>query len=92
MKKACIVRDKAAGMTNTEIAKKFRVHCTTVTSIHNRYSKTEDYYAIKHKSGHPRKFLTHDAQYAVRMLASTDSHDVADLQRKYFPDINAETI
>ena len=91
-KKARIVRYKAGGMSDTDIAKKFRLHRTTITRINDRYAKSEDYYNIKHKSGRPRKFTTQDARYAVQMLASTDSHDIANLQRKYFPDINAETI
>ena len=91
-KKAHIVHDKAAGLSDADIAKRFKLHCTTVLHICKWYAKTEDYYNIKHKSGHPCKFTTHDAHYAVCMLASTDSHDIADLQQKYFPDINAETI
>ena len=55
-------------MSDMDITKKFRLHHTTVARINDRYAKSKDYYNIKHKSGHPRKFTTQDAHYAVRML------------------------
>ncbi|KAG2028584.1 hypothetical protein BDR03DRAFT_1074911, partial [Suillus americanus] len=90
--KARICRDKAAGLHEAEIAEKFGLHRTTVLCIIKWYTQTEDYYDIKAKSGRPRKFTPHDVRVAVRALACTEAHDVADLQRKYFPEINAQTI
>jgi transposase len=90
--KARICRDKAAGLHEAEIAEKFGLHRTTVVRIVKKYAKSEAYYDVKPKSGRPRKFKANDVRMAVRALARTDAHDVADLQRKYFPDINAQTI
>jgi transposase len=90
--KARICCDKAAGLHETEIAEKFGLHRTTVLRIVKWYTQTEDYYNIKAKPGRPHKFTPHDVHVAVRALARTKAHDVADLQRKYFPEINAQTI
>lgn len=91
-KKARICRDKAAGLSDGHIAKKFGIHRTTVKRIFDSCAKTEDYYTIKPKSGRPRLFTSNDTRRAARLLAQGKAHDVADLQRKYFPEINAETI
>ncbi|KAG1751947.1 hypothetical protein EDD22DRAFT_784878, partial [Suillus occidentalis] len=90
--KARICRYKAEGLHETEIAEKFGLHRTTVLRIVKRYTKTEDYYNIKPKPGRSRKFTPLDVHLAVHALARTEAHDVADLQRKYFPEINAQTI
>jgi transposase len=91
-KKARIVHDKAAGMTSTELAKRYHLDRSTISRIYRRYHKSEDYYNIKYKTGRPPKFTTLDARQAVRMLANTNAHDVVDLQKKYFPDIHPDTI
>jgi transposase len=90
--KARICRDKAAGMQEVDIAEKFGLHRTTVVCVIKRYAKSEDFYNVKPKPGRPHKFKPNDVRVAVHALACTEAHDVADLQRKYFPDINAQTI
>jgi transposase len=47
---------------------------------------------MKPKPGHPHKFTTHNVYVAARMLAGTEAHDVADLQRLCFPHVTAKTI
>ncbi|KAF9232021.1 hypothetical protein BU15DRAFT_20033, partial [Melanogaster broomeanus] len=91
-KKARICRDKAAGMSDADIAKKFGLHRTTVKRIFDRYAKSEQYYELKQKTGRPRLFTKHDTRHAVHALASGKVRDVAELQRKHFPHINPETI
>lgn len=91
-KKAHIVHEKAAGMADADLAKKYHLHHTTISCIYCRYHKTKDYYNTKYKLGCRLKFTTLDACQAVQMLANTNTHDVADLQKKYFPDIHADTI
>ena len=92
-KKARICRDKAAGLSDSDIAKKFRIHRTTVKRIFESCAQSEDYYTVKPKSGRPRLFTSNDTRRAVRLLAKGEAHsDASDLQRKFFPEINAETI
>ena len=91
-KKARIVHDKTAGLTDIELAKKYHLHRSTINRINCRYAKSEDYYNLKQKTGRRPKFTVVDARQAVRMLANTNAHDVADLQKKYFPDIHPDTI
>ena len=91
-KKARICRDWAAGLSDGYIAKKFNLHCTTVKCIFDRYTKSEAYYDVKPKPGHSHKFTVHDTRLAARMLAHGEARDVADLQRKLYPDISADTI
>jgi hypothetical protein len=79
-------------MHEADIAEKFGLHCTTVVRIIKRYAKSEDFYNVKPKPGRPRKFKPNDVRVAVRTLARTEAHDVTDLQRKYFLDIDAQTI
>ena len=91
-KKARICRDRAAGLSDGYIAKKFNLHRTTVKRIFDRYAKSEAYYDVKPKPGRSRKFTVHDTRLAARTLARGEARDVADLQRKLFPDISADTI
>jgi transposase len=91
-KKARIVHLKRSGLPDHEIASKFGIHRTTVARIHRQYAKTEDYYSIKPKQGRPRKLTPAEVRYGVRMLASTNAHDVTDLQRRYLPHVHPETI
>ena len=91
-KKARICRDKAAGLSNTAVAKKFGIHRTTVKRIFDCYAKSEDYYTLKNKSGRPRQFTAKDTRHAVQLLNQGKAHDASDLQRKYFPEINVQTI
>ena len=64
-KKAQICRDKAAGLSNTAVAKKFEIHHTTVKRIFDCYAKSEDYYTLKNKSGFPCQFTAQDTRRAV---------------------------
>ncbi|KAF8836023.1 hypothetical protein BDN67DRAFT_911902 [Paxillus ammoniavirescens] len=91
-KKARICRDKAAGVSDTDIAKKFGLHRTTVKRIFNQYTKSEHYYDIKQKTGRPCLFTKHDTRHAVHTIAMGQARDITDLQRKHFPHINPETI
>ncbi len=91
-KRACIIQLKEAGHSYKEIGAKFNLHWSTVYCIHCRYAQTKDFYYVKPKPGHPCKFTTHDTHVAVRTLASSEAHDVANLQRLCFPNITAETI
>ncbi|KAF9232481.1 hypothetical protein BU15DRAFT_28302, partial [Melanogaster broomeanus] len=91
-KKARICRDRAAGLSDRDIAKKFNLHRTTVKRIFDRYAKSEAYYKVKPKPGRSRKFTVHDARLATRVLARGEARDVADLQRKLFPNLSADTI
>ena len=91
-KKARIVHMKKSGVSDPTIATKFGIHRTTVTRIFKQYAKTEDFYSIKPKQGHPRKLTSAEVRYGVRMLASTNAHDVSDLQRHYLPHVHPETI
>ena len=91
-KKARICRDKAAGLSNTAVAKKFGIHRTTVKRIFDCYAKSEDYYTLKNKSGRPRHFTAQDTRRAVRLLNQGKARDASDLQRKYFPQFSVQTI
>ena len=91
-KKARIVHLKATGLSDEQIGAIFNIHRSTVYRIHHRHAKINDFYYVKPKPGRPRKFTTHDTRIAARMLASTEAHDVADLQRLRFPHVTAETI
>ena len=92
MKKAQIVLIRKQGVSEKEIAIKYSVDRSTVNQIVKKYNETKDFYHTKKKSGHTRKFTTHDVCIAARMLASTQAHDIADLQRQHFPNIHADTI
>ena len=83
---------KATGLSDEQIGTIFNIHRSTVYHIHHRHTQTNDYYHVKPKPGCPRKFTTCDVHVAVRMLANTEAHDVADLQRLCFPHVTAETI
>ncbi|KAF9232402.1 hypothetical protein BU15DRAFT_33320, partial [Melanogaster broomeanus] len=74
------------------IAKKYSLHRTTIKRIFERYAKSEDFHHITQKPGRQRLFTSHDTRYAVRALARGDTHDISNLQRKFFPGISAETI
>ena len=91
-KKAQIVLLRTQGVSEKEIAEKYSVDKTTVNWIFKRYKESKDFYHTKMKSGCPRKFTTHDVRIAARTLASTQAHDVADLQRQHFPNLHANTI
>ena len=91
-KKARIVHLKATGLSDEQIGAIFNIHRSTVYRIHHRHAKINDFYYVKPKPGHPRKFTTRDTRIAARMLASTEAHDVADLQRLCFLHVTAETI
>jgi hypothetical protein len=91
-KKARIVHFKNAGMTNEAIAEKFHIHWSTVSCIYCQHAKIEDYYNVKPKPGHPRKFTTLNVRFAVRTLANAKAHDITNLQRQYFPGLHAEMI
>jgi hypothetical protein len=91
-KKARICRDRDAGMADADIAKKHGLHRTTVKRIYERYAQSEAFHHVTKKPGRRRLFTTHDARFSIRALAAGKAHDVADLQRQYFPSINAQTI
>ena len=91
-KKARICRDQDAGMGNAKVARKYGLHRTTVMRIHERYAQSEDFHHVTQKPGCKRLFTAHDTCVATCALAAGKAHDVADLQRKFFPSINAQTI
>jgi transposase len=79
-KKARIVLLRTQGVLEKEVAERYSVDRSTVNQIVKRYEESKNFYHAKEKSGRPRKFMTHDVHIAARMLASTQAHDVADLQ------------
>jgi transposase len=91
-KRARIVLLKKQGVPELEIAKRYDVDRSTVNRIFHKYVENGDFYHVKPKTGRPRKFVSQDVRIAVRMLASTQAHDVTDLQRKHFPSIHPDTI
>ena len=65
-KKAQIVLLRTQGVSEKEIAEKYSVDRTTVNQIFKRYKESKNFYHTKMKSGHPRKFMTHDVHIAAR--------------------------
>lgn len=84
-KKARIMEFHAMGISHANIAIKYDLHRTTVMRIVKRVSVTNDFYHVKPKPGRPLKFNVHDLRVAIRKLASTEAHDVSDLQRNFSP-------
>ena len=80
-KKACICRDKDAGMADADI-KKYSLHCTTIKCIVNWYAKSEDFHHTGQKAGQKWIFTTCNTHYAICALASGNAHDVADLHQQ----------
>jgi len=83
---------KRQGVPVRDIAEKYAIDTSTVHRIAKKYGESKDFYHVKPKSGRPRKFTTKDVRTAVRMLAKTRAHDVADLQRKFFQSLHPDTI
>jgi transposase len=91
-KKARIILLKKQGVPDSKIAERYSIDRSTVNRIFHKYTENNDFYDVKPKSGRPRKFTTDDVRIAVRMLARTQAHDVADLQRQQFPNLHPDTI
>jgi Transposase. len=75
-----------------EIAERYFIDRSTVNHIFDEYTKNNDFYYVKPKSGYSRKFTTNDVCIAVRMLANTQAHNVTDIQRQQFPNLHPDTI
>ena len=83
---------RTQGVSEKEVAERYSVDRSTVNRIVKRYEESKDFYHVKKKSGCPHKFTTHDVCITARMLASTQAHDVADLQKQHFPNLHADMI
>ena len=81
MKKAQIVLLRTQSVSEKEVAERYSVDRSTVNQIIKRYKESKDFYYAKEKSGCPHKFTTLDIHIAVRILASTQAHDIANLQK-----------
>lgn len=91
-KKARIVLLKRQGVPVRDIAERYAIDTSTVYRIAQKYGESKDFYHVKPKPSLPRKFTRNDVHTAVRMLVKTHVHDVADLQRKFFPSLHPDTI
>lgn len=80
------------GKSYQEIGDKLHIHRSTVSRIHHKYRKSRNFYHVASKSGRPPKLGPRDVRRAARHLANSTSHDVTDLQRKYFPNISTVTL
>ena len=64
----------------------------TVQRIYQYYIWSEDFHNIIQKPGCKCLFTAHDTCVATHVLTVGKAHDVVDLQRKFFPSINVQTI
>ena len=89
---ACIVTFAKDRLPHTDIAEKLGVHYTTVGCIINWFNKSEDFYYVRPKKGHPCILEAHKIQVAAWILAKSDAANVTKLQKKYFQHIGAQTL
>lgn len=91
-RKARLLDYKLSGMSNNEAAAKLGLSRSTVSRLFRDLLKTRDPYAVKAKTGRPRKISDGETRIAARMLASGEVRDAAELKRKHFPHTNVSTI
>ena len=89
---ARIVTLREEGKTIHDIAERVGKDPSTVSRIAREYPKRPDFYSVKVKSGRPRKMTEADTRYCARALAKVEVKTAADVQRKIFPVVSAQTI
>ena len=89
---ARIITLREQGKTIHDIAERVGKDPSTVSRLAREYPKCPDFYSVKVKTGRPRKMTEADTRYCARALAKVEVKTAADVQRKIFPVVSAQTI
>lgn len=91
-KKARIVLYREQGKSFTDIGHILGIDRRTVARNWACVHDTHDYYAMKSKSGRPKRLDCRALRRAARAITSGFARDATDLQRRMFPDVSARTV
>lgn len=91
-KKCRIIEWNKRGMEHNDIAKKLKIHWTTVLRTIKQFIDYPDYYHVMPKTGRPRIFDDRKARVATLMIAREEAGNAVEVQKKAFQDMSAQTV
>lgn len=91
-KKCRIIEWDKRGMEHKDIARKLKIHRTTVLRTIKWFINFPDYYHVMPKTGRPRILDTRDARHATLMIAREEASNAVELQKKAFQGVSPRTI
>lgn len=91
-KKCRIIEWNKRGMEHNDIAKKLKIHRTTVLRTIKRFIDYPDYYHVMPKTGRPRIFDDRKAHVAALMIAREEAGNAVEVQKKAFQEVELDMI